>query len=302
MIITPDVIKDLNTVFNKKFQDGLKLAKPVYTQIATVVKSTTASNSYGFLGNFPMFREWVGQRVFKDMKADAFQIVNRLFESTVNVPRTHIEDDNLGIYSPIMQRLGTMAAAHPDKLIFELLKLGEITLCYDGQNFFDDHPVYPNVDGTGTPVMVSNLFNAATPGAAWYLFDTSQVVQAMIYQERTAPELESKTSSGTSDHAFLFDEYLYGGRARGSAGFGLWQLCFKCTEPLTAENFEKVRLAMRSLKADGGEPLDVNPNLLVVPPSLFGAAKTIVGTEKVNGTDNPNYKLADILEVARLAD
>lgn len=165
MIITPDTLKALFTGFKKNFQDGLTMAETQYSQIATVIPSSTASNTYGWLGQWPAFREWVGDRVFKDMAAHDYSIKNKHFESSVKVNRNDIEDDNIGIYAPMMTEMGRASAVHPDELVFALLKNAHATLCYDGQNFFDiDHPVYENVDGTGTAAMVSNLY--AGSGAA----------------------------------------------------------------------------------------------------------------------------------------
>jgi len=69
---------------------------------------------------------------------------------------------------------------------------------------------------------------------------------------------------------FWRDEYIYGVRA--NAGFGLWQLAFGSKEALTADNYEAARQAMMALKGDGGRPLNILPDTLVVPPSLEGAA------------------------------
>ncbi|MGC6965476.1 Mu-like prophage major head subunit gpT family protein, partial [Pseudomonas aeruginosa] len=277
-IITPALISALKTSFQKHFQDALATAPSTYLQVATVIPSTTASNTYGWLGQFPKLREWIGQRVIKDMAAQGYQITNKLFESTVGVKRTDIEDDNLGVYGPLMQEMGRAAGAHPDELVFALLKAGNANLCYDGQNFFDtDHPVYPNVDGTGTATTVSNLFApAADPGAAWYLLDTSRSLKPLIYQERMKPSFTSMTKED-DEQVFMADEYRYGVRSRCNVGFGFWQLAAMSTEELNQVNFEKVYDAMRNQKADGGRPLDIRPNLLVVPTTLRSKAKEVVG-------------------------
>ncbi|MBH1918489.1 Mu-like prophage major head subunit gpT family protein, partial [Serratia marcescens] len=62
-IVTPALVKSLFVSFNKAFQDGLKVADSDYTKIATVIKSTTATNIYAWLGQFPQMREWVGARI-----------------------------------------------------------------------------------------------------------------------------------------------------------------------------------------------------------------------------------------------
>jgi phage major head subunit gpT-like protein len=293
-IITPALIASLRTGFSKAFQDSLTATPTDWAKVATKVPSSSASNTYGWLGQWPGFREWVGDRVVKDMAAQAYQIQNKLFESTVAVKRTDIEDDNVGIYTPMFSEQGRAAATFPDQLVFQLLAAGESTLCYDGQNFFDtDHPVYPNVDGTGTATTVANL--QAGTGTPWYLLDTSRALKPLIFQERTTPELEAMTA--TNDEAvFMRDEYRYGIRYRCNAGFGFWQMAYKSKAALDAANFNAALAAMQSLKADGGRPLGIKPTVLVVPPTLRAAAIELVKNERLaNGASNPNFGVVDLI-------
>ncbi len=128
--------------FRKEFQNGLAIAQPSYSTIAMTVPSTTATNTYAWLGKFPKMREWVGQRQIGKMSKQAMSLDNKKFEATVGVERTDIEDDQVGMYRPMMQAMGESAAALPDELVWGLLKKGKETVCYDGQYFFDtDHPV-----------------------------------------------------------------------------------------------------------------------------------------------------------------
>ena len=293
-IVTPALITSLRTGFSKAFQDALTATPTDWAKVATRVPSSSASNTYGWLNQFPTLREWVGDRVLKNMAAQAYQIQNKLYEGTVAVKRTDIEDDNVGVYTPLFSEMGRAAAAHPDQLVFSLLAAGETTLCYDGQNFFDtDHPVYPNVDGTGTATNVSNL--QAGPGPGWYLLDCSRALKPLIFQERTPPELEAKTST-QDEGVFMRDEYHYGIRYRCSAGLGFWQLAYKSKATLDAANFNAAMAAMMSIKADGGRPMGVKPTHLVVPPSLRAAAIEIVKNERLaNGASNPNFGVVDLI-------
>lgn len=301
-IVTAALIAALKTSFQKHFQDALQAAPSEYKKLATVVSSSSASNTYGWLGQFPQLREWVGDRVVKDMAAHGYQITNKLFESTVGVARTDIEDDNVGVYSPLFAEMGRAAGSHPDETVFALLKVGHSTLCYDGQNFFDtDHPVYPNVDGTGTPITVANSFApGADPQAPWYLLDTSRALKPLIYQERSQPELLSMTRVD-DEQVFTADEYRYGIRARNNVGFGFWQMATRSTKGLDATSFNEAYDAMRAFKGDGGRPLNLKPTVLVVPTNLRAAAMAVVGTERLaNGASNPNYGLVEILDTAWL--
>ena len=297
MIITPSLLQSLMTSFKAEFQAGQTTAEPSWQKLATKVPSTSKSNTYGWLGQFPQFRKWVGDRVINDMKAHGYEITNDLFESTVGVPRVDIEDDNIGAYKMLFQEMGRATDMHPDELVHTLLAAGGSTLCYDGQNFFDaDHPVYPNVDGTGTPATVANQDIPATdPGAAWYLLDVSRAIKPIIYQERTKPDLQQMTKAD-DEQVFTADEYRYGVRARNNAGFGFWQMAYKSQQPLNKTNYAAARTAMQSFKADGGRPLGIRPTLLVVPPSLESAGLEVLKAERdANGATNVYQGTAELL-------
>lgn len=293
-IITPALLSGLRTGFSKAFQDALTNTPTDWEKVATRVPSSSASNTYAWLGQSPALREWVGDRVLKDMAAQAYQVQNKLYEGTVAVKRTDIEDDNVGVYTPLFAEMGRAAKAHADQLVFGLLAAGETTTCYDGQNFFDtDHPVYPNVDGTGTATLVSNL--QAGTGPAWYLLDTSRALKPLIFQERATPELEAMTST-QDEGVFMRDEYRYGIRYRCNAGFGFWQLAYKSKAALDAANFNAAVAAMMQIKADGGRPLGVKPTTLVVPPSLRAAALSLIEAQlTTGGVSNPNYKAVEVI-------
>jgi phage major head subunit gpT-like protein len=293
-IITPALITSLRTGFSKSFQDALTATPTDWAKVATRVPSSSASNTYGWLGQFPTLREWVGDRVAKDMAAQAYAVTNKLYEGTVSVKRTDIEDDNVGIYTPLFAEMGRSAATHPDQLVFNLLKTAHATTCYDGQNFFDtDHPVYPNVDGTGTATPVANVQAGSDP--AWYLLDTSRALKPLIFQERTTPELESLTST-QDEGVFMRDEYRYGIRYRCNAGLGFWQMAYKSQAALNATNFNAAIAEMQSFRADGGRPLGIKPTVLVVPPALRAAAFALVKAERdASGASNVNFGVVDVI-------
>lgn len=195
-IVTSSLIQTLRTGYSKAFQEALAKAPTQWASVATRVPSGNSSNTYGWLGQFPKLREWTGDRVFKSIKEHGYAVTNKLYEATVDIPRTAFEDDELGVYSPLFSEMGYAAATHPDEIVFGLLAAGRTTDCYDGKKFFAaDHPVYPNVDGTGSVVNASNLLRPAavesvvTDKTAWYLLDVSRPLKPFIFQERTTPEL-----------------------------------------------------------------------------------------------------------------
>ena len=289
-IITHALLAALTQGFKASFQKKFGETPSDYASIATTVPSVTASNIYGWLGEFPDLEEWIGSRVLKDMKEHGYTIVNKLFESTVSVKRTQIEDDQAGLYKPMVEEMGRAAKIHPDKLCFGLLKEGATTACYDGQNFFDaEHPVYPAMDGTGAAALVSNYSEGTGP--AWYLMDTSRALKPILFQERSKPEFETITDT-KNDTVFLRDLYLYGVRSRCNVGFGFWQLAYCSKKPLNEENFNAAYDAMAAFKGDGGRPLGIKADTLLVPTNLRTAADEICkAARKENGATNTNANL-----------
>ncbi|TRD18388.1 Mu-like prophage major head subunit gpT family protein [Palleronia caenipelagi] len=299
-ILTPGLITNLNTVYRRDFQTAYNAAREAsfFNRVATLVPSGSTSNTYGWLGDAPQLREWIGSRVVKDMKASGYQITNKLYEATVGVPRTAIEDDSLGVYSPLMASMGQSAADHPDRMIAEIIMTGATTLCYDGQNFFDtDHPVAANHDGTGAVTAVSNYDNDAGSGdPLWVLLDTTKPLRPFIFQERTRPEFVQKTNAATSDEVFKTDNFEWGTRYRCNGGYGFWQMAYGSRADLTAASFEAARTKMRKFTADGGRPLGIRPNICLVSPDNESAANRLFKTMvDANGASNPHYNACEVI-------
>ncbi|STZ76331.1 Mu-like prophage major head subunit gpT family protein [Bergeriella denitrificans] len=283
------ILTAITAAFRKEFQNGLESVKPTYSTVAMTVPSTTAVNTYAWLGKFPKMREWVGERQIGKMAKQAMALENKKFEATVSVERTDIEDDQVGMYRPMMAAMGESAAALPDDLVWGLLAKGKETLCYDGQNFFDtDHPVNSKNDGSGDNTPTANITTGSdTDVPSWYVIDDTKTLKPLVFQERTAPEFETKFDPSKSDKVFMEDVYLYGSRRRCNAGFGLWQLAHLAEKTaLTRANLAKIIEKMLTLKADGGYVLGVKPSLLVVPPALEDTARELLEADKINGTTN----------------
>lgn len=285
MLINQGNLKIVFTGFRTSFMKGLETAPKHYQELAMIVPSDSREETYGWLGQFPKLREWLGSRVINNLAAHSYALVNKSFESTIAVPRNDIEDDKYGLLSPIVTEMGLAAGDHPNELVLSLLGAGFTTLCYDGQNFFDDdHPVGVN-GGEAPPVSVSNKQDGAGP--AWYLLDTSRMIKPLLFQERRSYSFASKTNED-DDNVFFEDKFLYGVSGRANAGYGLWQLAYASKADLTSANYEAARAAMMGLKGDNNRPLNIKPTVLVVPPSLEGKAMRLLNNgqrvEDVGGT------------------
>lgn len=297
MIVSAPALTALRTGFRKDFQNGLAASEPQYTMVATVVPSSSKSNTYGWLGKWPGFREWIGDRVIESMKEHGYTITNKSFESTIGVDRDDVEDDNLGIYSPMFKEMGEASNAFPDEKVFPLLTNGFTNTCYDGQFFFDtDHPVAAKADGTGAVTNVSNVsIDGGYAGEPWYLLDTTRSLKPLIYQERKKPNFVAMDNPN-DPAVFTKKEFQYGVDLRANAGYGFWQMAHGAKIALTFDNLWAAYEAMTSIKADGGRPLKIRPKLLVVSKTNERAARELIDKQRLaNGEDNILYKKFEIL-------
>ena len=305
MIITNTVLNGLRTALRDEFKRRMAEldADPVWKILAMIIPSTTASNTYGWLGAFPQMREWIGERSIRSIAEFAYQIFNQKWESTLGVKRTDIEDDNLGLYRAMARNMADEYARFMNRHLALLISEGFKNLCFDGQPFFNDsHPVFPNTDGTGTAAEVSNIIGTGSEsGKPWALLCLSGSLKPFIVQQRTQPEFDEITDT-KNDRVFMRDEYLYGIRYRGSWGYGLWQQAVGSKAALNTGNFEKARLTMQTFTRDGGDPLGIVPTHLIVDPTNEAAARAILKKELINGGEsNPNYKTAKLVVVPHLA-
>lgn len=226
MQVNQRVLQSITRSFSLIFQEAMAAAEPLWPKLATEVPSSTREQVYPWLGAFPTLREWIGDRQIHNLALHDWTIVNRSWEVTIEVDRDDIEDDLLGVYTPILQQMGEAAALHPDQLVFELIRRGFDDKCYDGKKFFaDNHQI---------------------------------------------------------------------GKSPKQSNLG--------TKALSAESYGEARARMMTFKDENGEPLNIVPNLLVVPPQLESVALEILSAERnAFGATNIYRGSAELLVAPRLA-
>ncbi|HDK6067977.1 TPA: Mu-like prophage major head subunit gpT family protein [Klebsiella variicola] len=285
------IVADAQVAFNVKFEQGTKAYQPSHVQLANEVPSSSGSNAYGFLEEFPEIKEWLADRQLKELSTQDYILKNKTFESSISIKREDFEDNDYGKYSMIFEQYGRKAAQFPDKLMFEAMVKGHTSQGIDGQNFFDtDHPVN---DGT-----LSNIYGTApetNPKPKWYLFDATQGLKPFIYQNRR-PIVMTAVTRPEDAEVFLKNSYLFGVDGRLNVGYGMWQCAAASYDDLTEESFGQVYDGMLSIKGSSGDPLGIVPSIIVVPVSLRSAAEKILLRRQLdNGEDNPNYKRVEII-------
>ncbi|ERE11414.1 Mu-like prophage major head subunit gpT family protein [Pseudogulbenkiania ferrooxidans] len=226
MIVNASTLKAIFVNLKTTFNNAFSAAPSQWQKVAMLVPSSTKTNDYKWLSNFPRMQKWIGEKTVKALAASGYTITNDDWEVTVEVDRNDIDDDNLGIYAPQAQMAGESAKQLPDEIVFDLVNKGFTSQCYDGQYFFDvDHVVAgQSVSNKGTKKL-----SAASLAAA-----------------------------------------------RASYG--------------------AARTAMKKFKDDEGRPLNISPNVLLVPPALEDDANLLMTTERFeDGKPNPYRNTATVV-------
>ena len=270
MDITFPALASINDGISMQFNSQLWATGAVYKDFTMETVSTGAAEVYPRLNMLPGLREWIGERVVQSLSQATFTINNRLFEETISVARTDIEDDRLGLLGPIAGQLGENAAHLPDLLVAQLMKAGHTTVIYDNQNFFDT--AHPDFTSTGGATTSPNYVTGGGP--AWYLFDVSKMIKPVIFQRRRPFAVIPKFSM-TDPQVFWNKEFEWGVDGRCNTGFGLWQTGFMSLQALTMENLVAARTQMASYHRPDGAPMGIKGTLLVVPTGLYTTAKAL---------------------------
>lgn len=278
----------LFTGFDVIFQRGFEKPPSYYDQLATIVRSGSRQTSYPWLGRTTKFREWLGERAIQALETHNYTIVNKHFEDTVAIDRNDIEDDQYGIYEPVIEQLGWDTKVHPDVLLFNMIKDSYTTpskvLAYDGANFFGSH----NFGQAGVVLGTNVNLDSGGSGVYWLLVDSSRAIRPFIFQLRREYAV-TRMNSMTDEMVFTRREFRYGVDGRANTGVGLYQLAYASNQDLSnPDKYADARAKMRGFKNDNGLPFGALASSsgvkLLVPPSLEEVSRRLLQADMVVGT------------------
>jgi phage major head subunit gpT-like protein len=206
----------LNALFRTymtAWQAGLEWKPPVDVSfLFTEFPSTTASNFYAWMDLIPGFREWVGDRVFNNVRSQNFEILNRDWEDSVSMPNKDIEDDQYGVYTPMVGMMGAAWKQLLYDIIIEVITANPV--CYTGQaTFANAHPYGDNtVDNlTANALSVTNFNTAFTDSATWQ-FSNGELIRPVWTHLLHGPKLR-ETAFSLVDNKTIIAESSAGGTA-----------------------------------------------------------------------------------------
>lgn len=178
--------------YSTAFQQGLSFVPPVPIDfLFRDFPSTTAANFYAWLDQIPGFREWVGDRQFKNVRGQKFEIVNRDWEDSVSMGKNEIDDDQYGVYTPLVQMMAEAWTLKKYQLVLSILT-GNVT-CFTGKAFFAENHAYG--DNTITNVVTDALsetsFNAAFTAASGWKFSNGELCRTRFTHLVHGPKLHA---------------------------------------------------------------------------------------------------------------
>lgn len=178
-----------------KFDNRVAAATPFYPSVCYDASSVRTSEKYGWIGNMPGMREWLGERQFSELRAANFVLENKHWESSLLIKKTDLADDNLGQYGPVLEQLGIEAAHHPDELWFSVLEQGESTTCFDGQFFFDTDHVWGN-SGSQSNDITSTVVSTSAPTVAEIKTAIRKMIRTMLAFKNDQGKLYNRPTVG----------------------------------------------------------------------------------------------------------
>lgn len=198
-VVSSDVLAAILTNYRTLFATDFAAAmgKQTWREIAMQVPSKSATESYSWLGTPPKMEDVThGEPSLAGLFPYNFSITNNIYKAAIEVERSMIEDDRLGMVMPRVRQLGPEAARHPGELIYGLLEANGNA--YDGTAFFADTRVI------GESANIDNLIAMGSSA--------------------TVAEIQAALSAA--------------------------------------------RAAMRKFQDDRGRPMNLVPNLIMVPPEM----------------------------------
>lgn len=157
MLVNGSAIRAVFTGLSTQFNNALTAAPSDYADRAMVIPSSGAGVDYAWLSRFPKMRQWVGDKHIKALKLGKYYVKNLDWETTIEVDRNDIEDDQLGIYNAQAQMAGQSAGELYGDILTSLINNAHTALGMDGMSFYNTAHVLTDAAG-----VTRNQSNKAT--------------------------------------------------------------------------------------------------------------------------------------------
>lgn len=167
-----------------------------YKDLSTRLVSNSDHETYKWLGTVPKMREWGTGRLAAGLRTESYSVENLKYESTIEVDRDEIADDQTGQIRLRIAELAQRAATHKDYLISQLLVAGESSgLSYDGAAFFS--AAHESGDsGAQSNLLTTGATDPDNPEAAEFKNSLNQAIASLLAFKDDQGEPMLVTASG----------------------------------------------------------------------------------------------------------
>jgi phage major head subunit gpT-like protein len=171
MLITPQNLNVFFTALETRFWTALGAAPLFYNKLTTTYPVSTEIWLTGWVDMIDKARVWVGPRITRTPAPITYQVPIQPFELTESIDLFKLQDDQYGLYNPVVSFMGLQMAKWPDYQVRDLLQnqgywTNSYQNGYDGLSFFNtahqndfydaSKGTFPN-DYTGGGVTVNSI-------------------------------------------------------------------------------------------------------------------------------------------------
>lgn len=197
-----DVPKALQTAMRMEFLKTLDNypGSEGWRKFTMEVPSTTDTETYGWLSQLPQMREFLGERVIRELAESGFTLKNKTWEMTIGIKRTAWEDDKVG---SIKQKVQTMAWAYREwqaEQAYKCLLYGDTTAASGNPygNAYDDIAAYVTnrdlgggaIDNLGTTALSADAVKTEIGVMKGYKGDQGKYLNVTPNLLVVAPKIE----------------------------------------------------------------------------------------------------------------
>lgn len=162
-----DNLASAQRVYKRAYEDLMARAKAgdTYQLYTSEVDIDGASMELDWLSNDPVMKEWIGERVYDALRANAITVPVKSYQKSFKESLTKILGDKSGLIVAKVAKWAASSQADKDKIAFDLLISGFSDVGHDGVAFFStahtNGPSGGTQSNTGTTALSSTSFNTA---------------------------------------------------------------------------------------------------------------------------------------------
>lgn len=145
---------------NGLIRDALELDTGMewINRITLFSPSASAREKYGWLGQVPSMKEWIGNRVLKQLREYDYEIKNNLYDASLEISIDDLRRDKTGQLNMRIADFANTPEDHWVELLSDLIDLGASAQSYDSTEFFSaSHEIGDS--GTMTNLLTSSDYD-----------------------------------------------------------------------------------------------------------------------------------------------